>query len=76
MQRRLTAAHMLAAAMLMSTAQAWAFDESKYPDLKGQWVRDRYPGVSGQPSYDPTKNQGLAQQAPLKPEFQAILKPT
>jgi hypothetical protein len=32
------------------------------------------PGVTGQPSYDPTKRQGLEQQAPLKPEFQAILE--
>ena len=37
-------------------------------------MRARVPGVTGQPGYDPTKNQGLAQQAPLKPEFQAILE--
>ena len=64
----------LAAALFMAFAEAHAFDESKYPDLKGQWVRARVPGVSGQPGYDPTKNQGLAQKAPLKPEFQAILE--
>jgi hypothetical protein len=29
----------LAAALLMTPAGAQAFDESKYPDLKGQWVR-------------------------------------
>jgi hypothetical protein len=62
------------AALLMSVAQVCAFDESKYPDLKGSWVRARVAGVAGQPSYDPSKNQGLAQQAPLKPEFQAILE--
>ena len=62
------------ASKTLTTSKAWAFDESKYPDLKGQWVRARVPGVTGQPSYDPTKRQGLEQQAPLKPEFQAILE--
>jgi hypothetical protein len=61
-------------ATLSLTAAAQAFDESKYPSLKGQWVRGRVTGVTGQPSYDPTKRQGLAQQAPLKAEFQAILE--
>jgi hypothetical protein len=64
----------MAAALLMTLATAFAFDESKYPNLKGQWVRGRIPGVAGQPSYDPTKRQGFAQQAPLKPEFEAILE--
>jgi hypothetical protein len=69
-----TAAGVLAAALLLISSGASAFDESKYPDLKGQWVRARVPGVTGQPSYDPTKRQGLEQEAPLKPEFQAILE--
>jgi hypothetical protein len=43
----------LAAALLMAFAQAHAFDEAKYPDLKGQWVRARVPGVGGQGG-DPT----------------------
>jgi hypothetical protein len=63
----------LVGALVMASG-AHAFDESKYPDLKGQWVRARVPGVTGQPGYDPTRNQGLAQQAPLKPEFQAVLE--
>ena len=58
-----TAAGVLAALLLTSVA-ARAFDESKYPDLKGQWERARVPGVTGQPSYDPTKRQGLEQHAP------------
>ena len=61
-------------ALCVAAGAARAFDESKYPDLKGAWVRARVPGVVGQPSYDPTKTQGLAQEAPLKPEFQAILE--
>jgi len=64
----------LAAAVFMTFSGAQAFDESKYPNLKGQWVRARVPGVTGQPSYDPSKRQGLAQQGPLKPEFEAILE--
>ena len=61
-------------ALCVAAGAARAFDEAKYPDLKGAWVRARVPGVVGQPSYDPTKTQGLAQEAPLKPEFQAILE--
>ncbi len=29
----------LTAAFVMASASAEAFDESKYPDLKGQWER-------------------------------------
>src|SRR5258708_15085577 len=73
-RRSLLGTAVLTAALFMAFAEARAFDESKYPDLKGQWVRARVPGVAGQPGYDPTKNQGLAQNAPLKPEFQAVLE--
>jgi len=72
--RSLIGTTVLAAALLMTFTEAQAFDESKYPNLKGQWIRARFPGVAGQPSYDPTKNQGPAQRAPLKPEFQAVLE--
>lgn len=65
-------AMLLALTLAASTAEA--FDESKYPNLKGQWTRARVPGVVGQPSYDPTKRQGLEQQAPLTSEAQAILE--
>jgi hypothetical protein len=61
-----------ATALVMTLSGAQAFDQSKYPDLKGQWIRARVPGVTGQPAYDPTKIQGGPQQAPLKPEFQAV----
>jgi hypothetical protein len=62
----------LAAALLTPTG-ATAFDESKYPDLKGEWRRVAVP--SGQyrgVQYDPHKQAGPAQQAPLTPEYQAI----
>ena len=53
---------------------AYAFDESKYPQWKGEWRRVPVAGLKGQPSYDPAKSEGMAQEAPLTPEYQAILK--
>ena len=64
----------LMSAVLLAVTSAHAFDESKYPQWKGQWVRVAVTGLTGQPSYDPTKSEGLAQDAPLTPEYQAILK--
>src|SRR6201997_3161464 len=64
----------LAAALMMTIGGAAAFDDSKYPDLKGQWRRagrlvqgDRI----GAP-FDPTKPFGRGEEAPLTPEYQAI----
>jgi hypothetical protein len=58
---------------LLAPPGAQAFDESKYPDLKGQWRR----ASTGNPlriglPWDQTKPVGLGQQAPLTPEYQAI----
>jgi hypothetical protein len=64
----------LAASVLATLSGALAFDESKYPNLKGEWRRVPVAGLKGQPSYDPNKSEGLAQQAPLTPEYQAILE--
>src|SRR5262245_64131339 len=64
----------LSAALLMMFGIAKAHDEMKYPNLKGQWTRVIVPGVTGQPSFDQTKRWGKAQQAPLTPEYQAILE--
>jgi hypothetical protein len=66
----------LAAALLTMCSGAWAFDESKYPDLKGQWRRapnpDVGPVLQGRfNTFDPSKGWGPAQQAPLTPEYQA-----
>ena len=57
----------LAAGLLMISAASEAFDDAAYPDLKGAWHRI----PSGNPRFDPTKQRGLEQQAPLTPEFQA-----
>src|SRR5258708_38108459 len=66
----------LAAAFGLTIVGAAAFDEAKYPDWKGQWSRLRTlrDQVSPNPSFDPNKFQGLAQEAPLTPEYQAILE--
>jgi len=65
----------LAVAALATIDGSSAFDETKYPDLKGQWRR----GPNANPVaaqgrgniFDPSKGWGPAQQAPLTPEYQA-----
>src|SRR5260370_13545085 len=69
-------ASVLAAALLTTVTASQAFDETKYPDLKGQWRRGpnaNMPGVLGGRfnTFDPTKGCGPAQHAPLTPEYQA-----
>ena len=64
----------LAAALMMTIGGAAAFDDSKYPDLKGQWRRTGRAVQSdriGAP-FDPSKPFGRGEQAPLTPEYQAI----
>ena len=69
MSRLSIGAAVLAAALGAATIGARAHDESKYPDLKGQWVRaDSNPAAP----WDPTKPPARGQQAPLTPEYQAI----
>src|SRR5262245_25991105 len=69
-QRYPIAAGALALLIGAAMGEARAFDESKYPNWKGQWVRND----TGTPRYDPAKPSGRGQQAPLKPEFQAFLE--
>jgi hypothetical protein len=56
----------LAAGLLMTIGGAQAFDEAKYPDWSGQWLR------IGGVQWDPSKPRSRGQQAPLTPEYQAI----
>ena len=63
-----TAAVAIVMVLGMAMGGARAFDESKYPNWKGQWVR----GDPGGGRYDPSKPGGRGQQAPLKPEFHAV----
>ena len=61
---------MLVTVLGMTTSNARAFDESRYPGWKGQWLRTD----TGIPRYDPGKPAGRGQQAPLTPEYQAVLE--
>jgi hypothetical protein len=61
------------AALAMPVGGANAFDDSKYPNLKGQWNRVIFPGLGGQPSFDQTKPWGYGQQAPLTAEYKAVM---
>ena len=55
-----------ATAFSLTISAAYAFDESKYPNFSSQWIR------IGGVQWDPSKPQGLKQEAPLTPEYQAI----
>jgi hypothetical protein len=72
LHRSLIGALVLALSALGAAADAWAFDETRYPDWKGQWTRISI--APGPASFDPTKTVGLGQEAPLIPEYQAILE--
>ena len=54
----------LAAAMLLGSTHGQAFDEARYPNLKGQWNR------IGSPRWD--QNDRWGERAPLTPEYKAI----
>jgi hypothetical protein len=56
-------------ALIIMIGSAQAFDDSLYPDLKGQWTR-----ATPDTSFDPSKPPGRGQQAPLTPEYQAIFE--
>jgi hypothetical protein len=56
------------AALLAVNGNVAAFDESLYPNWKGQWRRSE----AGPLRYDPGKPVGLGQQAPLTDEYKAV----
>ena len=72
LNRGLIGATMLAA-LALPAGDARALDDAKYPDWTGQWERFVVPGLPGQPSHDQTKPWGFGQEAPLTPEYQAVL---
>jgi hypothetical protein len=65
------AAVALAAGIVMTGGARAANDQ--YPDWKGQWSRIPV-RLPTQPSHDQTKPWGRGQQAPLTPEYQAVLE--
>jgi hypothetical protein len=62
LQGRLVGAIAVIAALCVPLCAADAFDDSKYPNFKGQWIRDVSRGAPIWP----------AKEAPLTPEYQAI----
>jgi hypothetical protein len=60
----------LTAALSMAVGDALAFDQTKYPDWRGQWRRTD----TGIPRYNPSKPAGRGQEAPLTPEYEAVLE--
>src|SRR3954466_6725203 len=77
----------LATALGMPIAGAQTVDFSKYPDLRGQWVRwgpsgpdqkgplvGRGPDGMSKARFDPYRPRGAGQEAPLTPEYQAIFE--
>jgi hypothetical protein len=65
----LIGAAVFVAALCAAPNGALAFDQTKYPDWKGQWRR----AESGAVKFDTTKPL-RAQEAPLTPEYQAIFE--
>ncbi len=57
------------AAMGLSIADCQAWDDTKYPNLKGQW----YP-VGGPTRFDGSKPSGAGQRAPLTPEYETLFE--
>jgi hypothetical protein len=68
---RSTTAAVVLLALTLASAGAQAYDETKYPDWNGQWIR---PGRGQGNSWDPTKPLGLGEQVPLKPEYEALFE--
>jgi hypothetical protein len=54
------------ATLVLGTGLAQAFDDAKYPDLHGAWLRTG----GAAPRFDISKPRGLPQKAPLTAEFQ------
>jgi hypothetical protein len=51
-----------------------ADDGALYPNWRGQWTAHHAYDFGPNPSWDPGKPQGLAQEAPLSPPYQALLE--
>jgi hypothetical protein len=69
LERSLVGAAVLAAAFCATTLETRAWDDAKYPDLRGQWR-----SIGGPGRFDISKPGGRGQQAPLTPEYQAIFE--
>jgi hypothetical protein len=66
MPLRVVIAVLTLAALGGALTDACAFDDAKYPDWKGEWIR------IGAGTFDPSKRAGRGQEPPLTPEYRAI----
>jgi len=66
----------LAAALTIALGSIATAADANYPNWKGQWIPVNTAGmVAGQrATFDPSKPEGAAQQAPLTPEYQKLLQ--
>jgi hypothetical protein len=64
----------LAALLCAAASGVRAFDDAKYPNLRGQWIGVRGTAGGGQPSFDPIKRWGTTQDAPLTAEYKAMFE--
>jgi hypothetical protein len=69
-RERVAAIAVMALALSVSVCAA---EDARYPDWTGQWSRFAVK-LPTQPSHDQTKPWGFGQEAPLTPEYQAILR--
>ena len=72
LDRKLIGAMALAAWLPIAAGLPAFAADTTYPDWESQW-RNPTAGQRGNP-WDPTKRMGLAQQAPLTPEYQALFE--
>jgi len=61
----------LAVTLAAAVGVAQSQDQSKYPNWKGQWIRQ---GGGQGAAWDPIRPRGAGQNAPLTPEYQAIFE--
>jgi hypothetical protein len=73
MHDRKRVAAIAAVALALSVGGASAAEDAKYPDWTGQWLRFAVK-LPTQPSHDQTKPWGFGQEAPLTPEYEAVLR--
>jgi hypothetical protein len=69
-ERSFLGAAAVAVAACTMTIQIAAAADAKYPSWKGQWSPVQAPGAA---SFDPSKQPGRGQQAPLTAEYQKVL---
>jgi hypothetical protein len=67
--RTAVGAGVLLLALCVASAETRAWDDAKYPDLKGQWRV-----VGGPMRFDTSRPWGPGQGAPLTPEYQALFE--